>query len=165
MKIALIGMMGCGKSTIGEKLSERLNIEFTDTDEYIEKTENKSINDIFKDKSEEYFRKVENKAIEELSKKDNIILSTGGGIIKNKNNIDILIENNFIIIFIERDINKIVETIEQENRPLIRDNINKLYNIYKERESLYKEYSNYTIQNNDLLDKALEQILKLVINL
>lgn len=162
MKIALIGMMGCGKSTIGQELYKRLNFKYIDTDEYIEKIENRKITDIFNEKGEVYFRKVENNAIIKLSKEEDIILSTGGGIVKDKNNIDVLKENNFVIIFIERSIEKIIESIEQENRPLIKDNISKLYSIYSERENLYKEYSDHIIQNNDTLEKAINEIVELI---
>ena len=164
MKIAFIGMMGCGKSTIGEELHKKINLKYIDIDEYIERNENKKITDIFNEKGEGYFRKIENNTIVELSNKDNIILSTGGGIIKNKDNINILKNKNFIIIFIERSIDKIAESIKSENRPLIKDNIDKLYSIYNEREKLYKDYSDYIIENNDSLENAVDKIITLVKN-
>src|SRR5665648_489181 len=148
-KIAFIGMMGSGKSTIGKMLSDRIKLDFFCTDEFIEKKYNKSISDIFKENGEKYFRRVETEAIKELSEKRDIVLSTGGGVVLNKSNIDLLRENNFLIICLNRDIEKIIENISIENRPLIKNDINNLRKIYKERELLYKKYSDIIINNDD----------------
>lgn len=80
MKIVLIGYMGSGKSTIGEKLAEVLRIPFMDLDSEIEKQEKSSISTIFSSKGEIYFRKVENRVLKEiLLKEERFVLATGGG--------------------------------------------------------------------------------------
>ncbi len=76
--IVLIGMMGCGKSTIGKILSEKMNYNFVDCDDYLENKYNKKISDCFL-VSESYFRDLETVCLEELSKSNKNILSTGGG--------------------------------------------------------------------------------------
>ena len=95
--IVLIGMPACGKSTIGYWLSKKINYPFVDVDRYLEEKENRIISDIFSNEGEEYFRELETKYLKELSEKEGIIISTGGGAVKNKENIDILKENGIIV--------------------------------------------------------------------
>lgn len=79
MKVFLIGYMGCGKSTLGRKLSEQLNIPFIDLDKYIEQKYFKSIPQIFAEEGETEFRKKEQKALREVADFERIIVATGGG--------------------------------------------------------------------------------------
>ncbi|WP_317168433.1 shikimate kinase [Blattabacterium cuenoti] len=81
MKITLIGYMGCGKTTIGKILSKKLKYTFYDLDHIIVKTQNSSIEKIFKEKGELYFRKIENFILKKIlkSKKKRYVLSVGGG--------------------------------------------------------------------------------------
>ena len=79
MRIYLIGYMGCGKSTLGRKLSEHLNLQFVDMDHYIEERNHKTIPQIFEQEGEAEFRNKERKALEELSEFTDIIIATGGG--------------------------------------------------------------------------------------
>ena len=89
--IVLIGMPGCGKTTLGKILNKELSMEFYDMDNYIERKTDKKISELF-EKGENYFRDIESLACEELSKNKNVIISTGGGVIKRKENIDFLKE-------------------------------------------------------------------------
>ena len=84
MKIILIGFMGVGKTVIGKKLAKKLNIRWVDIDEEIEKREQKSIENIFEVYGEGYFRILENNLLKELVNQDNIVISTGGGILKKR---------------------------------------------------------------------------------
>lgn len=79
MKVFLIGYMGCGKSTLGRKLSEQLSIPFVDLDKYIEQKYFKSIPQIFAEEGETEFRKKEQKALKEVADFDRVIVATGGG--------------------------------------------------------------------------------------
>ncbi len=79
MRIYLIGYMGCGKSTLGRKLSEHLGLQFVDMDHYIEERNCKTIPQIFSEEGEVEFRKKERKALEELSEFTDIVIATGGG--------------------------------------------------------------------------------------
>ena len=90
--IVLIGMPGCGKTTLGKILNKELSMEFYDMDNYIERKTDKKISELF-EKGENYFRDIESLACEELSKNKNVIISTGGGVIKRKENIDFLKES------------------------------------------------------------------------
>ena len=154
--IVLIGMPACGKSTIGYWLSKKINYPFVDVDRYLEEKENKIISDIFSNEGEEYFRELETKYLKELSEKEGIIISTGGGAVKNKENIDILKENG-IIVFLNRTIDDISRE-NHRNRPLLQnpDNIRKLYD---ERIKLYRQYADIIIKNDDSMDVIVERII------
>ena len=154
--IVLIGMPACGKSTIGYWLSKKINYPFVDVDRYLEEKENRIISDIFSNEGEEYFRELETKYLKELSEKEGIIISTGGGAVKNKENIDILKENG-IIVFLNRTIDDISRE-NHRNRPLLQnpDNIRKLYD---ERIKLYRRYADIIIKNDDNIDVIVERII------
>ena len=79
MRIYLIGYMGCGKSTLGRRLSKYLNLQFIDMDHYIEERNYKTIPQIFAEEGESEFRKKERKALEELSEFTDVVIATGGG--------------------------------------------------------------------------------------
>ena len=79
MNIILTGYMGCGKTEIGSKISQKLGMKFIDLDKYIEKREGSSITKIFEKKGDIYFRIIESKYLHQIIKEDNIILSLGGG--------------------------------------------------------------------------------------
>ena len=154
--IVLIGMPGCGKSTIGYRMSQKINYSFFDADKYLEKKENRIISDIFSKEGEEYFRKLETKYLKDLSKKEQIIISTGGGAVKKKENIDILKQNG-IIIFLDRTIEDISKE-NHENRPLLQ-NIENLWKLYDERINLYRKYADIIIKNDDDMNVIVERII------
>ena len=94
--------MGCGKTTFGKKLSRYFRCNFIDTDKYIENKEHMTIPEIFAKKGEPYFRNLETEVCREVSNKKGIIIATGGGIIKNKENMNLLKKriNDCIIILV-----------------------------------------------------------------
>lgn len=164
-KIALIGMSGAGKTTIGKLLAEKMNYEFVDLDDQIEKKENKSISQIFADEGEEFFRQLETKMLTELINNDKLVISTGGGIINNEKNREFL-KNYFFNIFLNVSINEALERLQQnENRPLLLGNIkDKWQNLYDERLLLYYQTADYIVnadQNNvDLIYEDIKEIIK-----
>ena len=154
--IVLIGMPACGKSTIGYWLSKKIGYPLLDTDKYLEEKENRIISDIFSNEGEEYFRNLETKYLKELSGKEGTIISTGGGAVKKKENIDIL-KKNGIIIFLNREINDISKE-NHKHRPLLQD-INNIQKLYDERIDLYKKYSDIIIKNNDDMSIIVDRII------
>lgn len=156
--IVLTGMMGSGKTTIGRLLSEKLEMNFIDMDEYIEKNAGSTIKDIFK-KGEEYFRALESEAASEISKLSSSVISTGGGVIKKSSNIELL-KKNGIIFFIDRPIENIAADIEISSRPLLSRSKEKLYKIYNERYILYKNYCDVIIKNDKDIQSAAEKIIE-----
>lgn len=162
--IVLIGMPGCGKSTLGKVLAKELNYNYYDMDSYIEEKTNKSISELFKN-GEKYFRDIESEVCIELSKKKNCLISSGGGVVKRKENIDVL-KQNFILIFIDRPLEEIASDIKVSTRPLLKDGKEKLYSLYNERYELYKNAADITIVNDkyikDTIDKCKSKLKNLI---
>ena len=154
--IVLIGMPACGKSTIGYWLSKKIDYPFFDTDKYLEERESRIISDIFSNEGEDYFRELETKYLKELSKKEGVIISTGGGAVKKKKNVDIL-KKNGIVVFLNREIDDIYKE-NHEKRPLLQD-INNIQKLYNERIDLYRKYADIIIKNNDDLDVIVDRII------
>lgn len=159
--IVLIGMPGSGKTTLGKILSRELKLKLYDVDNFIETTEDKSISEIFK-VSEEHFRSLETKAIEKLSSKKDVIISTGGGVVKSPYNMEIL-KKNGLIIFINRPVENIITDIATENRPLLKDGAEKIYALYNERYELYKKYCHYEIINDKDINTTIAEIKNLIL--
>jgi shikimate kinase len=90
MRIYLIGYMGCGKSTLGKRLSKHLGLQFIDMDHYIEKRNCKTVPQLFEEFGEEGFRQRERKALEELAEFTDIVIATGGGAPCFFDNIDLM---------------------------------------------------------------------------
>lgn len=155
--IVLIGMPGCGKSTIGKELADKLDIKFCDLDEYIVENTGKSIPEIFKC-GEEHFRKIESKAVVEVSGVCPQVIATGGGVVKNSENIHRL-KKNGVIIFINRPIEKIFTDVDILSRPLLTSGKEKIYKLYEERYPLYKKYCDYEIINDGTSDEARDKII------
>lgn len=157
--LVLIGMPGCGKTTIGKILSSRLNMNFIDLDEYIEKSSSSTIPEIFK-KGEEYFRDLESKAVEEVAKEKSSIISTGGGVVKRKSNMSILKENG-IIVFIDRPLEDIINDINTETRPLLKNNEEEINRLFNERYDIYRKYCDFIVNNRDI-DTVVNDIINLI---
>lgn len=122
MNIILIGYMGSGKSTIGKKLSEILNLELIDLDDYIQKMENLTISQIFATKGEIYFRKKEHFYLNELLKRDDLILSLGGGTPCYGDNMSVILNAAHAhSIYLKSSIPNLVQRLSAEKlkRPLI----------------------------------------------
>lgn len=161
--IILIGMPGCGKTTIGKALSKELNMSFVDLDAYVEEKYEETIEDMFK-KGEKYFRRKESEAVESMEGIKNTIIATGGGIIKEKRNMELLKSCGYII-FIHRYPEKILSSVDISDRPLLKNNPNKIFDLYKERYKLYKQWSDFQIDNNEAIDEAVNKLKKLIITL
>ena len=123
--IVLIGMPGSGKTTVSTMLSKELNWPLIDIDQYLVEKYQQSIEDMF-NISEEYFRERETICCKEVSTLQGHILSTGGGVIKNQINIEMLKENG-IIFLLDRRIENIIQDIETSTRPLLKEGKEKLY--------------------------------------
>jgi len=155
--IVLIGMPGSGKTTIAKALNRRLGLKFVDVDEYIEKYSGKSIPELFS-VSESHFRNFESEAILRLSMDHSLVIATGGGVVKNNININRL-KKNGVIIFIDRPIENIAGDVEISKRPLLKDGVNKLYDLYNERYELYKKYSHFRVVNDSEIENVVENII------
>lgn len=155
--IVLIGMPGSGKTTVGKYLSEIMDYEFIDVDEYLEMKECCKITDIFKKYGEEHFRTLEIKYINELSQNERCVISTGGGVVKNEINI-VNLKKNGVIFFLNRSVEEIYNE-DHTNRPLLQ-NIENIYNLYNERNHLYNKYSDIVVDNDDTIETVAQKIKK-----
>ena len=136
--IVLIGMPGCGKTTIGSALAKKTGRPFADTDDFIAKTAGKSIPDLIADNGEENFRKLETEVLKEICKKSGLVIACGGGLVTQPCNRSI-ISHNSIVVFLDRALDQ----LPLEGRPISkRDGIEALA---EKRLPLYREWSNYTV--------------------
>ena len=152
--IVLIGMPSCGKTTVGKMLVEKLNKEFIDTDSEIEKIINMPISSYLTKDNETDFRKIEHNVIKEISKYSNKIISTGGGIIKNEENINLLKQNG-IVIFINRPLDNLIAT---SSRPLS-SSLDDLKKLYEERIPLYYKCADIIVNNDTRIEDVILDIL------
>lgn len=150
--IILIGMPGCGKSTVGKLLAERLQRKFVDADTEIENVDNATIPEIFHNKGESAFRMIETQVLSELGKQSGLVIATGGGCVTVPENYNILHQNGYIIC-LERDINRLPTT----GRPL--SSSNNLQTMYTQRKPLYRRFQDISIDNNCDAEATVSTIL------
>lgn len=153
--IVLVGMPGSGKTVIGEKLAEKLDMRFLDTDTLIEeKADNRKVMDIIKNDGQKVFRALEKNQIKSLEFTKGSIISTGGGSVEEKDNRKILRKNS-IVFYIDRDISK----LDTENRPLS-TNLNA---IFDKRDKLYRLVSDEIVFNDEIEDTVNQIIQKVIL--
>ena len=163
MKIFLIGMMGSGKSSVGERLSKYMDMPFFDTDSMLVDSEGISINEIFKKKGEQYFRQIEKESLKKI--RGDGVISCGGGSILAKENRNYL-KNKGYTIYLQSSLSTLKKRLSNDinmDRPLIDyKNIKKsLKAIYEERKLLFFESANDTvITDNKSLDDICKTIIK-----
>lgn len=153
--IVLIGMPGCGKTTLGQEIARELNLKFIDMDDFIERSSKKTISEIFEN-GEEFFRAFETKTCEVLSRLDDVVISTGGGVVKKSENMDYY--KDYLKVFINRPLELILSDVDTSTRPLLKDGKEKLINLYRERIDLYNLYSDIEIINDGLISEVVNEI-------
>ncbi len=158
--IVLIGIMGCGKTTIAKLLADKLQRPVIDTDEYIVEKYQQTIQEMF-EVSEEYFRNKETEACKAIARLDGHIVSTGGGVVLNSLNIDYLKQNG-IIIYIDRPIDNILIDVETSTRPLLKEGPQKLFDLKKQRHQLYLDACDAHLINNDTIKNIIDKIMELI---
>lgn len=137
--ILLIGMMGCGKSTLGRMLAKRLGRAFIDLDGEIEQREGRSIPDIFAAEGDAGFRKYETAALLDALCADNAVIATGGGIVTREENIAAMREKG-LVVWLCRPLEEIIADVRQDTRPNLAGNKEeRMRTLYAQRESLYQK--------------------------
>jgi len=150
--IVLIGMPGCGKSTIAEMLGE-----FVDTDLVIEEQTGRKCGEIIKEYGEQFFRDTESKVIEELSVENGLIISTGGGAVLREENVKNL-KKNGVVIYLEAPLERLGETA---SRPLS-DTREKLEKMYAERKPVYEKACDVKVSAGGTAEDTLKQVKEAV---
>ena len=149
--IILIGMPGCGKSTVGRLLAEMLGKPFADADKLIEETAGKPIPEIFAREGEDAFRKLETEALAALCKRSGLVIATGGGCVTREENLDILRQNGRIF-WLQRDVDK----LPVSGRPLSQKTAPQ--ELYRMREPMYRRFADRIICNNNDINDTLAEI-------
>ncbi|MCF6514603.1 shikimate kinase [Lactobacillus sp. S2-2] len=161
MQLVLIGFMSSGKTTIGSKLAEKMNLPFYDLDQVIEEQIHMTIPEYFKKYDENQFRQIENKIFKQILNSSSGIISTGGGTIEDIENINLLNNSNTQIIFLDISDKTIQRRLENDtNRPLVKElGISGLINLKHQRNKKYEQLSNMKIMTDDFsISGTLEQI-------
>lgn len=169
MKIILVGYMGVGKTSLGKKLAKKVGFSSYDLDELIEKSENSTIELIFKNKGEVYFRKLEHRIFKEfLGQKENFILSLGGGTPCYANNHLLLQREDVISIYLKASIGTLFEKLKDKrtNRPLIKNLSHEELQEYIAKHlfdrNFYYQNSKVTLNTDG---KKKKEIVKEILNL
>lgn len=150
--IVLIGMPGCGKSTIGTLLAEKLGRTLADADEKIISLAGKSIPDIFAQDGEPTFRDWETKALTELGKQSGLVIATGGGCVTQKRNYPLLHQNGYLV-WLGRD----CSVLPTDGRPL--SQANDLGKMYAARKPLYEVFADIRVENTGTPEETVQKIL------
>ncbi len=157
MRIFIIGLPGCGKTTVAKVLATKMNYKFIDMDKAIEARTGKTINDIFKDDGETYFRKIETKVLESVNSLENVVIACGGGICENNS------KSSFKgkVIFLKVDL-KILEArlLNDNTRPLLKKN--SIYQLAEKRNNLYQAIADITLTNNEGLEETVDNIIEVL---
>lgn len=152
--IVLIGMPGCGKTTIARQLATRLHRPFFDADKVIAERAGRSIPDIFAESGEEAFRKIEREVLSDLGKKNGIVLSTGGGCVTQPQN-DTFLKQNGLLLFLERPL----QELATDGRPLSQSP-EALAAMYAGRLPLYRAWADHSFANDSSPARMAAKILK-----
>lgn len=150
--IVLVGMPGCGKSTLARLLAETLGKEAADTDDEVEKAAGKAIPDIFVEQGEAAFRRLEMQAVQELGKGGGKVIATGGGAILTEENRDAL-RQNAVVVFLERKLDKLATN----GRPLSKSR-KAIEELYQQRLPLYREVADVTVSVEGTPEDTLRRI-------
>lgn len=149
--IVLVGMPGCGKSTVGKALAKRLSRPFFDADQEIVKRAGKSIPEIFQIEGEAGFRKIETEVLFDLCRQSGAVIATGGGAVTVPKNHGILRQNS-LVVFINRDI----AVLPTNGRPLSEQN--DLHEMFRQRLPLYRAVCDYEVDGNSEIQTVTDRV-------
>ncbi len=142
--IVLIGMMGCGKTTVGRLLARRLGRELADTDALIGLRAGRSIPDIFARDGETAFRAMELELSRELSARDSLIIACGGGLPLRDGAIAALKESG-LVFWLDRDPGETYDALDVSGRPLAQAGREDFVRRYRDRAPVYRRWADYVI--------------------
>ena len=171
MNIVLIGYRCSGKTEVGKILARELGMEFIDTDLLIEENIGCSIESTVSEKGWDHFRKIERRMIEEVSERDNVAIATGGGVVMDRNNVQNLNRNGFIV-WLKGDAEVLKERMEKEQRsgkirPSLTgiDPLEEINQVLSIRTPLYQQAGNLMVNTshlsiNDVVDRIIKTLSK-----
>ena len=148
LRISLVGMPGCGKSTVGRHLARQLGLKFVDSDSEIERRLGMPIRDYFEQQGENAFREVEQDVIDELSKLPGALLATGGGAVLRPSNRDAL-HSRTHVFYLRATPEELHRRLRHDtHRPLLQvaDPLRQLRELYRERDPLYRRTAHFVVE-------------------
>ncbi len=160
--ILLSGFMGCGKSTVGKALANKLDFTFVDADAEIVKKAGMTINDIFEKFGEEHFRKLETEVLHELSACTNTVIASGGGAMVNTQNFD-AVKDNALVIYMDADEDFLYNNIRKsDDRPLMKtpDPKARIHELLSLRKNFYEEHNHISVNASTPVDTVVYEIMK-----
>ena len=153
--IALVGMAGCGKSSIGRLLAKETKKQFVDSDTEIEGLAGKTIPEIFAQDGEEEFRRLETQVLSDLGKQSGLVIATGGGCVTREENHPLLHQNGHIL-WLKRD----PEKLPTAGRPLSQKTAPAV--LYEQRKPMYAAFADAAVDNEGTMGETLTAILNLL---
>ena len=151
--IILIGMPGCGKSTVGKLLAQRLGRSFVDADSRIVDAAGMSIPEIFAHSGEEGFRQIETQVLSDLGMRSGLVIATGGGCVTRERNYPLLHQHG-TCVWLTRDLAK----LPTDGRPLSKNG--KLEQMYQIRKPLYERFADVIVCNDAAAEDCAAMILE-----
>ncbi|MDR3506321.1 MAG: shikimate kinase [Caulobacteraceae bacterium] len=158
--IALVGLMGAGKSSVGRRLAQALNLPFRDTDEEVERAAGRSVNDIFAELGEQAFRAGERRVIARLLEDPPHVLATGGGAFMSDET-RALIKDKAISVWLKADVEVLARRVGRKNdRPLLRGRnpVTTLRELAEVRYPIYAQ-ADITVDSIDTSHAAMVQAI------
>ncbi len=149
LRLALVGMPGCGKSTVGRHLARQLGLRFADSDSEIEQRIGMPIRDYFADQGEAAFRQIEAEVIAQLAGQPGIVLATGGGAVLRPSNRDAL-HSQMHVFYLRATPEDLHRRLRNDtHRPLLQvaDPLRKLRELYRERDPLYRRTAHFVVES------------------
>ncbi len=159
--LVLTGMMGCGKTTCGKLLAQRLGRELIDTDAYIEQRQGRTIAEIFAAEGEPYFRALELDVCRELSGQQNLVIACGGGLPLQAACRDAL-GSSGVVVFLNRDPGAIYDSLDTQGRPLAQQDRAAFLERFRQREPVYRAWADVTVTDPASPEAAVEELLNKV---
>ena len=160
--IFLIGMQGCGKSSLGKRVAREAGLSFADTDAMVAGSAGGTVNDFFARYGEETFRKAETGALALLTRMKPMMISTGGGTVMNPVNRHIM-RCWGTIVLIDRPLEEILTDIKLDRRPTLRDGgLSEVERVYHERIQVSRDLADLVVRNDQGYHMAVYTLTRLV---
>ena len=160
--IFLIGMQGCGKSSLGKRVARETGLSFMDTDAMVAGSVGGTVNEFFAQYGEETFRKAETGALALLTRARPMMISTGGGTVMNPVNRHIM-RSWGTIVLIDRPLEDILSDIKLDRRPTLRDGgLTEVERVYNERIQIYRDLADIVVRNDQGYHMAVYTLSRLV---